>query len=277
MHPGRQLIRNSADFSLEENARWLCDQAAAYLVTYPTLLSGMLSMIEMHGLTAPKLQQVITFTETVDDELRERTRRVLGAQISDRYSCEELGPIAFQCPRSEAHYHVAVSNVMVEVVDASGQPLPFGTQGSVLVTGLHQWASPALRYELGDVGTLLQHCPACGVTVPALTRLLGRRRVLVERPNGELFYVRILARDWIESVPAVREWRLVQTTPLDFRFEFSGPHAFSAEEQAAVRTVLALRVGPEFRFELMQVDKVIWPPGRKRQEVLGLAAMTPAG
>ena len=271
LHPGTHFVRHSAGFSLEENARWLCQQPVRYLCTYPALLSGVLSMIELHGLAAPRLAQVMTFAETVDPVLRERTRRILGARLVDSYSCEEVGPLAFQCPASDEHLHVAVSNAIVEVVDDAGRPLPEGEAGSVVVTGLHQWASPALRYELGDVAALLPHCPGCGAQVPTLTRLLGRRRVLVERASGELFYVRVQAHDWLGCSP-VTEWRMVQQTPRDFHVELVAPRPLTPEEHIAIQAMLAQRVGAEFRFALHQRDAIAWPPGRKRQEILGLAA-----
>lgn len=270
LHPGRQIIRHAYAHGLDEHARWLCAQRAAYLVTYPALLSGILSSIERQGLPPPQLRQVITFAETADPVLRERVRRLLGARVVDRYSCEELGPIAFQCPASDDHQHVAVCNVIVEVVDDQGRPQPHGQQGSVLVTGLHQWSSPALRYELGDIATLLPHCPACGVQVPTLTRLLGRRRVLVERASGELMYVRILAGDWLTAAPALREWRVAQTAPRAFEVELAATRALEPHETAALQALLALRIGEEFTFTLREVAQVNWPPGRKRQEIVTL-------
>ncbi|MBN9411818.1 MAG: AMP-binding protein [Burkholderiales bacterium] len=270
LHPGRRLIRHSGGYSVEDNARWLCRQQAAHLATYPALLSGMLGAIQRHGLRPPRLRQVITFAETVDPSLREQTQRILGARITDRYSCEEIGPIAFQCPASDHHHHVAVSNAIVEVVDESGHPLPHGRQGSVLVTGLHQWASPAIRYELGDIATLLPHCPVCGVQVPTLTRLLGRRRVLVERASGELVYVRVQAAHWLDAAPGVHEWRMVQTAPRAFDVEVAAAQPLTGDEQAAVQAMLASRIGPEFTFALREVAQVRWPPGRKKQEIVTL-------
>jgi phenylacetate-CoA ligase len=153
-------------FSLEDHARWICSHPFTYLATTPATLSGVISTIQLLGLRAPRLSQILTSAYTVEPELRTRTRETLGASIRDRYSCEEMGPIAFQCPESDDFYHCAVGNVVVEVVDTGGQPVEAGQQGSVLVTGLHQWASPGVRYELGDIATWHSQCPGCGVTVP---------------------------------------------------------------------------------------------------------------
>jgi phenylacetate-CoA ligase len=269
LHPGAQWGRNAPQFSMLEHAHWVCRQAPDYLATTPATLSSLLSLIQLQRLAAPRLQQVLTSSHTVEPALRERTRRVLGASIRDRYSCEELGPIAFQCPESDDYYHVAVANVAVEVVDDAWHPVPPGTPGNVLVSGLHQWASPALRYDLGDIATGHAHCPGCGATVPALSALLGRKYFLVNTPNGGLRHVRILAEHWLACAP-VREHRVVRTGPHSFRAELVLDHPISTNEATALQAMLQRLIGTEFRFELQQLAAIPWPTGRKRQEFVGV-------
>jgi hypothetical protein len=105
-----------------------------------------------------------------------------------------------------------------------------------------------------------------------LTRLLGRKRALIHRADGQLVYVRVQAKDWLGCAP-VREWRMVQTAPLDFHVQVVLEHPITPEERAASLSMLARRLGDEFRFELEQVPAIAWPPGRKRQEIVGLSAL----
>ena len=174
VYPGLQLARGAAQFTALEHAQWVCAEAPTYLATTPTSLSNILTLMELNKLQAPQIEQVMTSSGRVRPELRVRARRLLGASIRDRYACDELGAIAFQCPESDDHYHVAVANTIVEVVNPQGQSASDGVCGDILVTGLHQWASPVLRYETGDTAALHPHCPACGVSVPTLSQLMGQ-------------------------------------------------------------------------------------------------------
>ena len=176
LHPGTQLCRLVTVFSMDAHALWLCSHPIDYLATTPATLSGVLSAIERMALKAPRIAQVMTSAYAVEPQLRQRTRAMFGASIRDRYSCEEVGPLAFQCPESDDYYHCAVTNAVVEVVDLQGRHVRDGAQGNVLVTGLHQWASPAVRYDLNDIATWHARCPGCGNTAPALSQLLGRKR-----------------------------------------------------------------------------------------------------
>lgn len=269
LHPGDQWGRNAPQFSMLEHARWVCQMAPDYLATTPATLSSVLSLIKIKRLPAPRIQQVLTSSHAVEPGLRERTRRVLGASIRDRYSCEELGPIAFQCPHSDDYYHVAVGNVVVEIVDDAGLPVPQGTAGNVLVTGLHQWASPAVRYDLGDIATGHDHCPGCGATVPALSHLLGRKFFLLNKGTGDLRHVRILAEHWLACAP-VREHRVVQTGATAFRAELVLDHPLTPADSANILAMLQRLIGAECSFELAQLGAIPWPASAKRQEFVGL-------
>jgi phenylacetate-CoA ligase len=269
LQPGVQLARMVTNFTLEEHALWLCNQPASYLATTPTTLSGVIASMEMLNVKPQRYQQVLTYGSTVDPVLRESVRHTFGASLRDRFSCEEVGPIAFQCPESDDYYHTAVTNAIVEVVNESGKHVPSGGQGSVLVTGLHQWASPAVRYELGDIATWHHHCPGCGLTVPTLSALLGRKHFLIKSPAGKWRHIRLIARDWLPCAP-FREYRLVQTNPLAFRAEFVLDQPITEAQSQATVAMLQRLVGPEYTFELAQLDAIPWPPGRKRQEFVGL-------
>jgi phenylacetate-coenzyme A ligase PaaK-like adenylate-forming protein len=126
-----------------------------------------------------------------------------------------------------------------------------------------------MRYQLGDIASLHAKCPACGSTVPTLSQLLGRKHVLLRMRDRTWRYVQPLAGDWL-ACAAFLEYRLVQTQPFSFRAEFVLDHPISPGEMDAVAKMLVDRIGPEFTFELVQLDAIPWPPGRKRQEFVGL-------
>lgn len=270
LHPSIQMGRNAPQFTMLEHAQWLCKVAPTYWATTPATLSSVISLVKLKGLPAPRIAQVMTSSHAVEPALRERARKVLvGASIRDRYSCEEVGPIAFQCPESDEYYHVAVANVIVEITDERGQPVVDGTPGNVLITGLHQWASPAVRYDLGDIATGHKHCPGCGATVPALSKLLGRKYFLVNEGSGRVRHARVLAEHWLACGP-VREHRVVQTGLQSFRVEVVMDHDMTPSEGLAMQAMLKRVIGPEFTFGLMQLDAISWPAGTKRQEFVGL-------
>ncbi|TCO62744.1 phenylacetate--CoA ligase family protein [Actinocrispum wychmicini] len=91
------------------------------------------------------------------------------------YSTTETGPIGYQCPHLEhATHHVHEDAVVVEIVDeTTGEPVPEGSPGAVLVTPLSTTGMALFRYWVGDRGRLGPPGCACGSSARLLT-LLGR-------------------------------------------------------------------------------------------------------
>lgn len=270
----QSYVRSSSDFTIREHARWLSALARSeagrlrYLVLQPSMLRGLLDDFASAAVEPPQgIEQVLTLGESVSDELRQACKTVLGADIRDRYSTEETGPIAFQCPRSPSHYHVAVANVVVEIVDDAGRPCPAGTIGRVLVTQLHNCASATLRYDIGDLALLAEGCP-CGLDIPVLGPVIGRQRALLRLPNGERKLLRVNSRDWIE-IGGIREHRITQTHLDRVKVEVVADAPLDPARLQALRSMLAQRLSDRLHYDIVVLDAIDWPPG-KRQEVVGL-------
>jgi phenylacetate-CoA ligase len=253
---------------MAEHAQWISRLKPTYLSIPPHMLSAIMEVYESGNIAPPAIAQILTFGETVDADLRRRARTIFGAAVRDRYSSEEVGAIAFQCPRSDEHYHLASSNVIVEVLDEDGRRCAPGTVGRVFVTGLHNWASPAIRYELNDMAAWLPRC-ACGREAPVLTQLLGRKRFLVRLPSGDRVAPRIFARQLLPIAP-VREHRLVQVSETVLHAELVLDRALTEDERQGIAAVLREVISAELHYEVRQVEKIDWGPSYKRQDVISL-------
>lgn len=265
---GPLFMRHSFDGSMAEHARWLARVDPAWLHVASNTLAGLLDEYEA-GIAPPRrLREVLQVAESVTPELRERTHRILGAHIRDRYSCEELGPIALQCPAHGDRLHVCVSNAIVEVVDDAGAPCPPGVAGSVLATGLHQLASPMIRYELGDIAALHPDC-RCGETVPSLSGLLGRKRFLLRLPDGKRIQFRVVGAQWTQVAP-VRQHRLVQVAQDEIVAEVVCDRPLTESEHDGLLAMLRERIHPAFHYRVEQKDAIAWTPGGKWQEMVCL-------
>ena len=94
--------------------------------------------------------------------------------------------------------------MIVEVVDASGEACRPGEIGQVLVTPLFNYATPLLRYELGDYAEVGEAC-ACGRGLPVLRRILGRERnALLGTQTGERYWPAFGSRTFTEIAPIIQ-------------------------------------------------------------------------
>ena len=175
-----------AKTDVTEQARWLVQRDPDYLLIYPTVLAALLRHMQKHHLKLPRLREVRTVAEVLSDATRDLCHAVLGVPMVDIYSASELGNIALQCPKSGL-YHVQSESLLVEILDGNGAPCLPGEVGRVVVTTLHGFAMPLLRYELRDCAEVAAACP-CGRGLPSLRRILGRTRNLMRTPMGEALW-----------------------------------------------------------------------------------------
>lgn len=151
---------------------WLQREQPDYLISLPSNVEALAALCLKEGVTLPFLKQVLTVGEPVPPALRGTVDKAWGIPVKDSYSCEEAGYLAMQCPQEEV-LHVQSESVLLEIVDESGQACPPGEAGRVLVTSLHNFATPLIRYELGDLAVFGAPC-ACGRGLPVISRVLGR-------------------------------------------------------------------------------------------------------
>ncbi len=121
------------------------------------------------------------------DNLSDSSRMLMneiGIPIRSNYSAAEVGLIAFECQQTPGYYHVAHSNVYVE--ENSSDVIRFFNKDlkRLIVTQLHSYATPIIRYELGDYGCLHNSC-LCGHDGPTLSDIYGRKKNFIKCSNGE--------------------------------------------------------------------------------------------
>ena len=79
--------------------------------------------------------------------------------------------------------------------------------GRVVLTSLHSFAMPLIRYAIGDYAEVGGPCP-CGRGLPVLRRVLGRERNRVVLPDGRRTWPDISAL-WA-AIPDVEQIQLIQ-------------------------------------------------------------------
>lgn len=248
----------------EEQVAWLLREDPAYLLVYPTMLEAMLRRIAEGPARPRKLRQVRTVCEALAPGLRELCREVLGVPLVDCYSAQEVGYLALQCPE-HPHYHVQAERLLVEILDEQGQPCRAGQVGRVVVTDLHNFATPLIRYELGDYAEVGEPC-ACGRGLPVLRRIVGRRRGMLVYPDGRTVWP-MFAVACREAAP-YRQLQVVQEPGGELRARVVPLPGRPLEEGHRAALVAALRDAFDHPFEVTveEVAQLDRSPAGKLEE-----------
>lgn len=253
----------SIDSTTEQQLAWLVRTNPTYFLCYPSALHALLRAIDAAGLALPALREIRTISEVLSPGTRGLARDVLNVPIVDTYSAQEVGAIALQCPTGE-HYHVQSERHVVEILRDDGTPCAVGETGRVVITDLHNFATPILRYEIGDYAEVGAPC-ACGRGLPVLARVVGRRRNMCLYPDGTtrwpLFTVaaRVAAR--------YRELQVIQTARDALRV-LVVPEG-ELDRQALI-AALRSSLGYPFAVEVEVVDAIGRTPAGKLEEFVSL-------
>ena len=213
---------------------WLMRLDPHYLLTHPSIVERLATFSIANKVRLPRLHHVETIAEALRPRVRELCAEAWGVPVVDMYSAREAGYLALQCPDNDV-LHVQSEVTLVEVVDASGRPCGPGEAGTVLVTPLHNFAMPMIRYAIGDVAEVGGPCP-CGRGLPVLTRVLGRRQNMLILPSGEERWP-LLSNSDIKALTAlgpIRQYQFVQRRPEAVELRLAVPRALEADETAAI-------------------------------------------
>ena len=114
--------------------------------------------------------------EPMSDNFREELENKLGYKVLDVYGLTEtMGPgVAIECLQ-QTGLHLAEDHFIAEIIDpATGQVLPDGEWGELVITTVDREASPVVRYRTRDITRIIPGECACGRTHRRIDRLHGR-------------------------------------------------------------------------------------------------------
>ncbi len=271
---GGPVVVLDARTPVRDQLAWLQREAPAYLATYPSNCEALVARAEAEGVVLPGLREVGTFGEVVPAGLREACRRVWGVPLVDAYSAVETGLIAVQCPDATT-YHVQSENVLVELLLEDGSRARPGETGRVVVTALHAFAMPLIRYEIGDYAVAGERC-ACGRGLPVLERVEGRFRNMMRLPTGDVLWPRYGALLIGKHFP-VRQFRLVQKSLSHLVLEVVTDRPFAGSEEARLRETVLDTLGIAFRLDVVEVAEIPRSPGGKFEDFVCELDATDAG
>ncbi|HUW25301.1 MAG TPA: hypothetical protein VMW07_02110 [Gallionella sp.] len=230
---------------LDAQVEWLVQQDPDYLLSHPSNIRALTQRCLDQRIRLKRLREVRSFGETLGADLRDLCNAAWGVPLVDTYSAEEVGYIALQCPQHE-HYHVQAESVLVEVLDDQGKSCPPGEIGRVVLTPLHNFAMPLIRYEIGDYAEVSEPCP-CGRGLPVLKRIMGRQRNLLTLPDGRQRWPSFPSTGWLAIAP-IRQFQLIQEDLHTIRVRIVCPRPLTAQEEDATRRMLADKLGHPFHF-----------------------------
>ena len=100
-----------------------------------------------------------------------------------------VGPgVSAECIEARQGSHIQEDHFLPEIIDPeTGEALPPGSEGELVLTPLTKEALPLLRYRTGDCAALYLEPCRCGRTTPRLGPIVGRKSQKLKVKGSSLF------------------------------------------------------------------------------------------
>ena len=186
----------------------------------------------------------------------------IGVPSLSNYSAGEIGPIAVECSKYQGYFHVAHTNVIVECDNQLTASFNGTSVGRLLVTHLHSYATPIIRYDIGDFGQVERQC-RCGHDGPTISNIFGRGKHFLRHSNGTLLPFYLSTRALLEAV-VFKECRVRQDEIDTITIEIGGRENITADEETNLRKLIIKATDPAFNIKIRLVDEIDWSGNPKR-------------
>ena len=185
-----------------------------YFYGYVSMLEAFSRFIVESGKDGSRLglKAVITTSEVLGDPQRELIEGSFEVAVQNEYGCGEVGPIAYECEAGSMH--IMSENVLVELLDESGDPVSVGEEGEIVVTDLNNRALPLIRYRIRDYAVHMGEC-ACARGFPVLGSIRGRAYDTITVPDGRSFhgeFFMYLFEDLRDAGRQFERFKIIQTS-----------------------------------------------------------------
>jgi phenylacetate-CoA ligase len=240
---------------LEEAVSVIRDLSPTALVCYSQAGAELARYIKRHGRRSWPAIPTICGAERVTPRDRADLEDAFGP-VFDVYGCREVMMIAGECELHDG-LHVSMENLVVEIVvteNGRERLAREGETGEVVLTDLHNYGMPFIRYANGDIATAgpTQRC-ACGRSLPRIRSVQGRLSEMLRDGDGAAVSGIALSYAFYDVSAAVRQFQVVQHRDTSVTIKLVQMDRLSATTLARIRSNAArLLSGIDIRVEVVR-------------------------
>jgi phenylacetate-CoA ligase len=195
------------DEIMESYRKKIIRQRIRFLRGYPSAIYTFAQYLSSSGKSLP-MQSVFTTAEMLLEHQRLLLEKVFCCKVFDTYGCGDGMGGANEC---EVHngLHINIETSFLQIVRPDGIEAKPGETGEIVLTALHEYAMPLIRYAPGDMAELGEGICSCGRTLPLIKKIVGRTTDLIELANGrKLNGLSIPFETWTDTID---KFQIVQT------------------------------------------------------------------
>ena len=226
----------------------------------------MARFIEERGIKGIQAKSVIIDSNQLFQREVETIERVFHCRVWWNYHNRENGTFASECSEHNG-YHLFVQNFVFELLRGEDVVSP-GKAGNIVVTDLHNYAMPFIRYVVGDVGTYSDEVCVCGRGLPLMSELQGRRSDILVTETGNLVSGLFYQFERFFDVANIRQFQIIQESRGRILIKIVVAEGYSDRDMERIRKMVHFIMGKGMQVDIKIVESIAPSKSGKRRCVI---------
>lgn len=173
-------------------------------------------------------KSIVTGAEPLFEHQRELIEKAFNCKVFNTYGCREVMLIASEC-ENQTGLHINADHLVVETLKNNKDEV-FNEVGDVVITDLHNYGMPFIRYVNGDMAIKEEKTCSCGNPMPMLKEVTGRKLDMLKSPKGHLVPGTFFTH-FIMGIPGIERFQVIQNTLDTYDFNLIINDEFKKEKE----------------------------------------------
>lgn len=244
---------NMSENQMGRFARKLYQFKPKMITAYASAAYLLARYLKHRGIENLRPEAVVAQAHKLFPEQRELIREVFDCKVFDFYGSVEVPAMATECPEHTG-YHILTPNVILEFI-RNNQPVSPGKIGKIVVTDLHNYAMPFIRYENGDLGVPLNERCHCGRGLPLLKEITGRISDMIIGSGGKYVSGQFFI-NFFRFKPWIKQFQVRQDINRNITISIVLETEPEESELEAVRAIIREQLGEEIKVDILFVSSI---------------------
>ena len=257
---------------LEELCNILVNEKVVCIRGYSTTISNLACYIKnsSKNWVFPHLKIIIAGGEALYDEVRQLVKDTLRCEIISQYADEECGILAQEriptMDKDNVMYFNNSSYIFEVLKLESDEPVKYGEVGRIVITDLHNYACPMIRYDCGD--TCVLGAPnEYSNGYPIIEKLYGRRFDLTYSTDGKAISPLTYGRT-LKNFDSVAQWQFVQLDEKKYELRLMLKKDCAIDSLNEANKLFQDILGEDADFRMIEVNDIPVLASGKRKPVI---------
>lgn len=226
----------------------------AHFIAYASSLFLFAKIARENNITDVHFDSVISLGEKLLPHFRETIEKVFSCKVYDTYGASEGFLIAGEC--KAGNYHIMSPHLVLELLDDDGNEVKPGEMGRVILTGLDNFTTPLIRYEVGDLAVkATSDTCSCGIQLPLLGEVIGRQTEFIMTPEGKYITVQTVVRIF-KQFHEIDQFKLIQFEIDEIKLIYVSSKAQTDVREKEIKSAFEKIFGESLKLSFEKVEEL---------------------